>query len=117
MSRPRWSNTGTPGGKWIVRQSDLVTPRYHSTWTAAVMSVRAQIGRWAIADVFRRAKEAPGEYEGVLACLIDAPGLQRKRRRIYETAAYHRLPITTAIEEESDPRDTTIYVKVKGRRP
>jgi hypothetical protein len=114
-ARPRWTIRRATQGKWGVACSiNGERPRFR-TWPRALDFVNRQISRWAVSDVLARAAEVPGEYEGVPAMLIDAPTLARACLKIREVGAYRHLSVSVAVEEEDDPRDTTIYVSVRPK--
>lgn len=113
---PRWRLYRNERGNWSVRHSLRVECESYPSWQIAVSALVSSVSRWAIDSVLHRAAEAPGECEGVEACLITGATLRQKRTRILDAAHRRGLSVQTWAEKEDDPRDTTIYVQVKGKR-
>jgi hypothetical protein len=115
--RPRWSIRRTQRGRWIVRQTGVRTHHSFTAWPLAMTYIRAQVSKWCVASVIRRAEES-GEYEAIEACVIDAPDMHRKRRRIIQAAWWRGMSAKVEVEHEADPRDTLMLLKVRrGGRP
>lgn len=115
MSRPRWTIRRNRLGRWTVSQVGTVTMHSFSSWPLAILYVNAQVSKYCVAEVIRRAEES-GEMEVIEAHRIDTPVMHRKRRRIVQAAWWRRLSVSVAIEEEADPRDSLLLVKVSPER-
>jgi hypothetical protein len=113
--RPRWRLYRNSVGRWTVAQSTLLHRPGFDRWTAALTYMLGQMSRWGISDALDRAVAAYPEVEPLPACLIDCPDTVRKRRRIIETAKNRQLSVRIAIEEENNPRETTLYISAKRK--
>ncbi|MFP5230795.1 MAG: hypothetical protein ACLGXA_24525 [Acidobacteriota bacterium] len=111
MTRPHWSVRKAPGGKWVVRQTGVITTHSFSSWSVAITWLIGQMSKAAVVAVIRRAEES-GEYEAIEACLIDCPDMHRKRRRIVQAAWWRGLSVRVEVELEADPRETLLLVKI-----
>ena len=122
MSRRRWTITKASQGRWLILTfSPGLAPwrTYRPSFDEAVVYLQKAISRAAIEELLNRAlsddggEKHPLEYVSVRASLITGDTLDAKRRTIYDAARHQGLLVATEAEDEEDPRDSRIFIRVK----